>query len=65
MNDLPERIAMCSHPNGNHEHIPLKPDEPLPATCFADCDCTPVLYVRVVNSTPEPLHEYEGFGPVA
>jgi hypothetical protein len=41
-----ERIAMCAHPDGMHEHIPLKRDEPAPQTCFADCDCTPVIFIR-------------------
>jgi hypothetical protein len=27
-------------------HIPLGDDEPIPTTCFMDCDCAPVLYVR-------------------
>jgi hypothetical protein len=44
--DLPERIAMCANPEGTHEHVPLRPDEPMPTTCFADCDCAPVEYVR-------------------
>lgn len=41
-----ERIAMCAHPEGTHEHIPLKPGEDPPETCFADCDCEPVMFVR-------------------
>lgn len=47
--DLSERIAMCTNPNGPHEHIELAPGEPVPTTCFADCDCTPVEYVRVAT----------------
>lgn len=41
-----ERIAMCSHPKGMHEHVPLRPDEAAPETCFAQCDCKPVVFVR-------------------
>ena len=41
-----ERIAMCSHPQGTHEHVPLKSGEDPPETCFADCDCVPVVFVR-------------------
>lgn len=48
---LSDRIAMCTNPNGLHEHVPLKPDEPMPTTCFADCDCTPVEYVRIGRET--------------
>lgn len=52
---VPERIAMCAHPNGTHEHVPLSPGEPAPATCFAwDCDCTPVEYVRAPLASREP-----------
>jgi hypothetical protein len=42
-----ERIAMCAHPEGMHEHVPLKPGEDPPTTCFAaGCDCEPVVFVR-------------------
>lgn len=41
-----ERIAMCANPDGMHEHIPLKRGEEPPGTCFADCDCTPVVFIR-------------------
>jgi hypothetical protein len=41
-----ERIAMCAHPEGTHEHVPLKPGEDPPESCFADCDCEPVVFVR-------------------
>jgi hypothetical protein len=41
-----ERIAMCAHSKGTHEHVPLKPGEDPPETCFADCDCKPVVFVR-------------------
>jgi hypothetical protein len=47
----PARIAMCSNPRGTHEHVPLDPDEPMPTTCFADCDCTPVEFVRADQLT--------------
>lgn len=43
----PERIAMCTADGGENLHIPLKPGEPCPTTCFQDCDCTPVEFVRV------------------
>lgn len=37
---------MCAHPEGTHEHVPLAPGEDPPTTCFADCDCEPVVFVR-------------------
>jgi hypothetical protein len=38
---------MCAHPEGMHEHVPLKPGEDPPTTCFAaGCDCEPVVFVR-------------------
>jgi hypothetical protein len=49
-----ERIAMCAHPDGTHEHVPLRPGEDPPETCFADCDCKPVVFVRAdtLEATP-------------
>jgi hypothetical protein len=49
---VPERIAMCAHPNGEHLHIPLADGEPAPTTCFQDCDCTPVEFVRATAARP-------------
>lgn len=46
MTAVPERIAMCADPNGLHEHVPLRPGEPMLTSCFADCRCTPVEFVR-------------------
>jgi len=40
-----DRLAVCQNPHGFHEHIELAPGDPAPATCFADCDCTPRVYV--------------------
>lgn len=36
---------MCANPRGLHEHVPLSPGEPMPETCFADCDCLPVEFI--------------------
>jgi hypothetical protein len=52
-----ERIAMCAHPEGTHEHVPLKPGEDPPETCFADCDCNPVVFVRADAAPSEDRYE--------
>lgn len=44
---VPDRIAMCTHTNGDNLHIPLSPDEPMPRACFQDCGGTPAEFVRV------------------
>jgi hypothetical protein len=44
---VPDRIAMCTADGwAGGDYIPLKPGESLPDTCFMDCDCTPVEFVR-------------------
>lgn len=44
--DPPERLAVCQAPDGPGDYVPLKPGEWAPTTCFMDCPCTPVVYVR-------------------
>lgn len=60
--ELPERIAMCANPNGTNEHVPLKPGEDPPTTCFALCDCHPVVFVRadLHAGAVEALREAQG-----
>lgn len=69
MTPMPERIAMCSNPDGLHEHIPVTSAEDLGACFAAGCDCTLVEYVRAdvalrdepaPNVPPELAHLYEG-----
>lgn len=37
----PPRLALCKHPDGHGDYLPLTGDEPMPESCFMDCDCTP------------------------
>lgn len=39
------RLSVCQAPHGLHEHVEV--DGPAPETCFADCDCTPRVYVAL------------------
>lgn len=45
---MPRMVAMCAAPNGPHEHVPIDTIREA-ATCFADCDCSPVVYVRLAD----------------
>jgi len=39
----PAAIAMCTNPDGLHEHVAA--DTLVNGQCFADCACTPRIYV--------------------
>lgn len=41
-----DTIAMCQHPGGPNEHVPVAPGETIDS-CFAECDCTPRIYVAL------------------
>lgn len=40
-----DRLAVCQDPHGPHEHIEV--EGAAPTSCFADCSCTPGLYVAL------------------
>lgn len=54
---MPRMIAMCTHPDGPHEHVPIT-DREQAKTCFADCGCEPQVYVIDMgreHTTTEPF----------
>jgi hypothetical protein len=57
MSEVPQMIAMCSAPNGEHDYWRIvDPYETDARSCLhGECDCTPAIFVR--ERSPEEVYE--------